>query len=103
MIDQRMSTRPAAVVLDHLPGADGRTLGDEADIPGLSDAEAWNQPAAGAPRREYSQGCRKARLSLRPYRSGDVLCDGSCGRNPSVSDISHEFVRRRFPVAPTPS
>ena len=39
----------------------------------------------------------KPRLIVLPHRSGscsgDVLCDDSCGRNPSVSDISHVFVR----------
>jgi formate hydrogenlyase transcriptional activator len=50
-----------------------------------------------------SQGWRTARLTLPPYRSGKVLCDGSCGRNPSVSDISHESVRQRLQVRQQPN
>jgi hypothetical protein len=76
----------------------GHPLRYEADTSGLPAAEAWNNPPAGAPRRNCSQGWRTARLILLTSRSGNVPCDGTRRRNPSVSDISHEFVRQRLEV-----
>jgi hypothetical protein len=42
-------------------------------------------------------------MILLANRSGIVVCDGTRGRNPSVSDISREFVRQRLEVRQPPN